>query len=107
MPTNPGEVTNVVVSVHVSSSNPILPIIKVEEVIKDGAGSLTESIFGGQVTIHLELQSGKEVRPLKEGEFVYVRGMRNGQPFVLNDALTTEKTNKPWEFSRTSGSTGK
>jgi hypothetical protein len=106
MPTNPGEVTNVVVSVHVASSNPILPIIKVEEVLKDGAGTLTEAIFGGQVSLRLELKTGKPVRPLKEGELVYVRGQRNGAAFVLNDPLTTDKPSEPWQFSRTSGSTG-
>ncbi len=104
--TNPGEVTSVVVSVHVRSSNPILPIITVEEVIADGAGTLTEEIFGGQVSLRLQLTSGKEVRPLKEGELVYVRGHRNGAPFSLNTPLTTDKPSKPWAFSRTSGSTG-
>jgi hypothetical protein len=104
--TNPGEVTNVIVSVHVSSSNPILPIIKVEEVIKDGTGTLTETIFGGQVSLRLQLTAGKEVRPLKEGELVYARGQRNGAPFSLNTPLTTDSPERPWTFARTSGSTG-
>jgi|HubBroStandDraft_4_1064222.scaffolds.fasta_scaffold143950_1 hypothetical protein len=104
--TNPSEVTNVVVSVHVASSNPILPIIKVEEVIKDGVGTLTEVIFGGQVSLRLQLTAGKEVRPLTEGELVYVRGQRSGAPFSINTPLTTDSAHKPWAFSRTSGSTG-
>ncbi len=106
IPTNPGEVTQVVVSIHVGSSNPILPIIKVEEAIDNASGTLTETIFGGQVSIRLELPNGKELHKLKDGEFVYVRGLRNGAPFSINTPLTTDKASKPWAFSRTSGSTG-
>jgi hypothetical protein len=100
------EVTKVVVSVHVASSNPILPIIEVVEAIRDGAGVLIETIFGGQVSLRLELATGHEVRPLKQGEFVYIRGERNGAPFVITGPFTTDKPSKPWQFSRTSGSTG-
>ena len=100
------EVTQAVISVHKGLSNPILPIITVEEVITDGSGMLTEKIFGGQVTITLELQTGHETRPIVVGEFVYARGLRNGIPFSLTTPLIADTAKKPWKFTRVSGSTG-
>lgn len=96
-------VTNVTVSLHVSASNPILPIIEVDEVIKGGAGTLIETIMGGQVRLAVRLTSGNELRAIKEGELVYVRGDLNGAPFILNMPLLTHRTHKPWEFTRISG----
>jgi hypothetical protein len=106
MSTKPNQVTDVVVSVHLTISNPLLPIIGVKEVITGGKGTLTETIFGGQVKLHLELKQGEAVGKLEQGELVYVRGLRGGEPFSINQAMTTDKATQPWEFSRVSGSTG-
>ena len=108
MSKKPYNVTNVVVSAYVASSNPILPIIELRPVIEGGKGILTEAIFGGQVTIHLDLEAGNLVggAKLADGELVYVHGERGGLPFTLSQALTTDHDAKPWKFSRVSGSTG-
>jgi hypothetical protein len=103
MPANPNQVSDVTVSVHLSASNPLLPIIAVKEVIKNGSGTLTETIFGGRVTLNLKLVEGKEVGALTDGELVYVKGHRNGAPFTINSAMTTDSAKAPWEFSRISG----
>jgi hypothetical protein len=103
MPNKAHGVRRVVVSVHVASSNPVLPVIEVEDIIHEGVGTLTETIFGGEVSIRLVLTSGKlkPGRELEIGEFVYARGERgNGTPFVVNGPLTTDSASEPWEFSR-------
>ena len=82
-------------------------IIVVQEAITGGAGTLTESIFGGQRTYALELTSGKQHHPLKKHELVHVQGtQQNGQKFVIATALATVSAKEPWEFTGKSGSTG-
>jgi hypothetical protein len=100
-------VSNVVVSKHVASSNPILPIITVEEEITNGVGTLLEVLQGGQVKISLELTAGQTMKAnsaLKDGDVVYVHGTRDGQAFTLG-GLITDAAHKPWKFARVSGST--
>lgn len=100
------EVNNVVVSVTVPPTHGHSAIIVIEEAITGGAGTLSESIFGGQVTYALELTSGKQHHPIKKHELVHVQGTRNGQKFVIATALTTVSAKEPWEFAGKSGNTG-
>jgi|HubBroStandDraft_1064217.scaffolds.fasta_scaffold815948_1 hypothetical protein len=109
MPIQANSVSHVTVSKHIASSNPILPIITVEEVITNGTGTLSEVIQGGQVKILVELTAGEAKPakdPLKEGDVVYVRGTRDDNTSFTLSGLITDSPRKPWKFSRVSGSTG-
>ena len=102
----PNEVTKVVVSVTVQPTGGRTPIIEIEEALVDGAGTLVESIFGGQVSYGLDLTAGEQKKPLSVGELVHVHGERNGRKFVIDMPLTTVSAKKPWVFSGRSGNTG-
>jgi hypothetical protein len=104
MPTN--QVQDIVVSVTVQPTGGHSPIVEIDDVIIKGAGTLLESIFGGQATYSLELTAGEELRPLSKGELVHIHGVRNGRKFVLDTPLATVSAKKPWGFTGTSGKTG-
>ena len=96
--------SDVVLTIHVKL--PGSNIIKVEEVLVDGAGTMTEALQGGQSTIGLTLNAGKELKPLTKNESVFVRGKRGGTLFTLSGALHVVKATRPWELSGKIGSTG-
>jgi len=100
-----GEVSAVVVTIEVKL--PKSNLIKVEEVLVDGAGTLSEALQGGQSKYQLTLTQGRDLKPIKKGEQVFVRGMREGgNQFKLPGPLEAGDSHKPWTFAGTFGSTG-
>jgi hypothetical protein len=97
-------VTAVIVSIEVKL--PKSNLIKVEEVIIHGSGTLTEALDGGQSSFSVTLTHGRELKPLAKGESVFVQGEMNGHAFKLPAALKVITTVAPWEFQGKSGSTG-
>ena len=100
------EVNNIVVSVHVAVESKLLHLIKVEEVIAQGQGTMAVALFGGQETVDVKLVGGQQKRKLNKGEIVYIRGERNGEAFTLNFPLTVNQAHEPWDFFGKSGTPG-
>jgi hypothetical protein len=97
-------VTAVVLTIEVKLPNSNL--IKVEQVLTQGSGTLAEVLQGGQSTYTLTLTHGKVLHPLKVGESVWVQGQENGTTFKLPGALQTVRASEPWTFEGKYGSTG-
>jgi hypothetical protein len=100
------EVTAVVLSIEVKGP-PRTNIIKLEEVLIHGSGTLAEALDGGQASYTLTLTHGRLVQPgLKNGDQVFVQGEMSGTAFRLPVSLKTIKPHEPFLFEGKSGSTG-
>ncbi|HEX3870528.1 MAG TPA: hypothetical protein VHV77_08835 [Pirellulales bacterium] len=92
-------VTNVTLSIHVKL--PGSNIIKVETVLINGTGFMTEALDGGRATIELTLQGGEALHKLAKNEPVYVRGTMNGHTFTLPGPLEVVRPSEPWTLAGT------
>jgi hypothetical protein len=92
------EVTAVILSIEVKGP-PGTNIIKLEEVLIHGSGTLAEALQGGQASYTLTLTHGRIVQPgPKVGEAVFVQGERNGAAFRLPVPLKTIRAQEPFLF---------
>jgi hypothetical protein len=103
MSTKANEVSEVIVKTYVdpiSTGGPIVaPIIEVEEILINGSGTLSTSIFGGSVKYYLVLSQYESKRPLQLGQAVFASGKHNGgQSFSINLPLETVQTGRPAQF---------
>jgi hypothetical protein len=92
-------VTNVTLSIHVKL--PGSNIIKVENVLINGSGVMTEALDGGRATIELTLHAGELLQKLTKNEAVYVHGTMNGHAFTLPGPLDVTRPSEPWTFGGT------
>ena len=97
-------VTGVVLTIEVKLPNSHL--IKVEQVLTNGSGTLAEVLQGGQSTYTLTLTHAKVLHPLTVGESVWVQGQENGTTLRLPGALKVVRATEPWTCEGKYGSTG-
>jgi hypothetical protein len=92
------KVSGVVLSITVKGP-PGTNIIRLEDVLVDGKGELTEEIFGGTSKFGLTLDKGKAEEVLTLHELVSVQGIdSDGAKFTLPGQLQITHTKKPWQL---------
>jgi len=74
-------------------------IIRLEDVLIDGKGKLTEEILGGKSKYGLTLDKGKVEEVLTLHEIVSVQGIdSDGVKFALPGRLQITHAKKPWQL---------
>jgi hypothetical protein len=92
------KVSGVVLSITVKGP-PGTNIIRLEDVLIDGKGELTEEIFAGKSKYGLTLEKGKVEEVLSLHELVSVRGIgSDGVKFALPGQLQITHAKKPWQL---------
>ena len=92
-------ITNVTLSIQ--AKMPHSHLIKIEEILVDGAGTLAEAMNGGEAKIEITLDKGVTLRKLAKNEMVSVQGTMNGHSFMLPAQLQVTHTSEPWRLSGT------
>lgn len=87
------KLTNLQVNAYFPPTEPIS-----EQLIKDGTGIYTVSIFGRSIGYYLEVDTGIRVNPLRFGQPVRAQGSDpEGKP-IITEILETTNTGKPALF---------
>jgi hypothetical protein len=93
------KVSNVTLSIH--TKLPKSNLIKVENVLVNGAGMLTEVLNDGHARIEMTLHAGEMLHKLTKDELVFVHGTMNGHAFTLPETLEVSRPTEPWTVSGT------
>ncbi|HET9622006.1 MAG TPA: hypothetical protein VFP84_11610 [Kofleriaceae bacterium] len=69
-----------------------------EQIIQNGTGTYTISVFGTSIGYYLEVDAGTRVNPLRLGQAVRARGLDpEGKP-IITEVLETTSTGNPAQF---------